>query len=97
MWKRTLAIFLILALCVSVMWLANPLAPVTKVAADTYRSGFSVVPEKQDASGVLPDSGFILSSQSGLSIDYIKENVSIRGGVMFGIIPAMKVDSFKAG
>ena len=88
MWKRTLAIFLILALCVSVMWLANPLAPVTKVAADTYRSGFSVVPEKQDASGVLPDSGFILSSQSGLSIDYIKENVSIRGGVMFGIIPA---------
>ena len=40
--KRTLAIFLILALCVSVMWLANPLAPVTKVAADTYRSGFQL-------------------------------------------------------
>ena len=47
MWKRTLAIFLILALCVSVMWLANPLAPVTKVAADTYRSGFPVVPRNR--------------------------------------------------
>lgn len=88
MWKRIMAIFLILVLCVSVMWFANPLAPVTKVSADTYRSGFSIIPEKEDASGVLLDSGFILSSQSELTIDYIKENVSMRGGEMFTITPA---------
>ena len=46
MWKRIMAIFLVLILCVSVMWVANPIAPVTKVSADTYRSGFSIVPEK---------------------------------------------------
>lgn len=88
MWKRILAIILILVLCVSVMWFANPLVPVTKVSADTYRSGFSIIPEKEDASGVLLDSGFILSSQSELTIDYVKENVSMRGGEMFTITPA---------
>ncbi len=87
MWKRIMAIFLILVLCVSVMWFANPIAPVTKVSADTYRSGFLIVPEKEDASGVLLDSGFLLSSQSPLTIDYIKENVSMRGGKMFTITP----------
>ena len=88
MWKRITAIILIFVLCVSVMWFANPLSPITKVSADTYKSGFSIVPEKEDASGVLPDSGFIISSQSELSIDYIQENVSIRSGEMFTIEPA---------
>ena len=88
MWKRIMAIFLVLILCVSVMWVANPITPVTKVSADTYRSGFSIVPEKEDASGVLLDSGFILSSQSPLTIDYIKENVSMREGNLFSITPA---------
>jgi len=88
MWKRILAVFLMLVLCVSVMWFDNPFAPITKVSADTYKNGFLIVPEKEDASGVLPDSGFILSSQSELSIDYIKENVSFRSGEMFTIEPA---------
>ena len=87
MWKRIMAVILILVLCVSVMWFANPIAPVTKVSADTYRSGFSIIPEKEDASGVLLDSGFILTSQSPLTIDYVKENVSMRGGEMFTITP----------
>ncbi|NLX64529.1 MAG: alpha-2-macroglobulin [Clostridiaceae bacterium] len=88
MWKRITAIILIFVLCVSVMWFANPLAPITKVSADTYKSGFLIVPEKEDASGVLLDSGFIISSQSELTIDYIQENVSIRSGEMFTVEPA---------
>lgn len=88
MWKKTIAIILILVVSVSIMWFVNPFAPANKVSADTYRSGFSVVPEKEDASGVLLDSGFILSSKSDLTLDYIKENVSIRSGEMFTITPA---------
>jgi len=70
------------------MWFADPLVPITKVSAETYKSGFLIVPEKEDASGVLLDSGFIISSQSELSIDYIQENVSIRSGEMFTITPS---------
>jgi len=88
MWKRITAIILIFVLCVSVMWFVNPLSPIIKVSADTYKNGFIIVPEKEDAAGVLPDSGFIISSQSKLSIDYIKENVSIRSGEIFTIEPA---------
>ena len=47
MWKRIIVITLILALCVSVMWFSNPLAPATKVSANTYRSGFSVIADKE--------------------------------------------------
>ncbi|MGI6085743.1 MAG: Ig-like domain-containing protein [Acetivibrionales bacterium] len=88
MWKRIMAITLILVLCVSVMWFSNPLAPATKASADTYRSGFSVVADKEDDNGISLDSSFILSSQSDITVDYVKENVSIRGGILFTITPA---------
>lgn len=87
MWKRIIVITLILALCVSVMWFSNPLAPATKVSANTYRSGFSVIADKEDDNGVALDSSFILSSQSEITIDYVKENVSMRGGELFTITP----------
>lgn len=85
MWKRIMAIILIFVLCVSVMWFANPLTPVTKASANTYRSGFSIVPEKEDDAGIALDTGFILSSQSEITLDFVKENVSMRGGEMFTI------------
>jgi uncharacterized protein YfaS (alpha-2-macroglobulin family) len=85
MWKRIMAIILIFVLCVSVMWFANPLTPVTKASANTYRSGFSIVPEKEDDAGIALDTGFILSSQSEITLDFVKENVSMRGGEIFTI------------
>lgn len=87
MWKRIMAIFLILVLCVSVMWFANPLAPAIKASADTYRSGFSIVPDKEDDTGVSLDTSFVLSSQSGITLDFVQKNVSIRGGELFTITP----------
>lgn len=87
MWKRYIAITLILALCISFLWFADPI-PVTKAMADTYRSGFSIVPEKEDEAGIALDTGFILSSQSRIDLDFIKENVSFRGGEIFTITPA---------
>lgn len=86
MWKRYVALTLILVLCVSFLWFADPI-PVTKAMADTYRSGFSVVPEKEDDTGIALDTGFILSSQSKIDLDFVKENVSFRGGEMFTITP----------
>jgi len=88
MWKRTISIILILVLCVSVMWFANPLAPVTKASANTFRSGFSIIPEKEDASGIALDTGFILSSQSEIDLDFVKESVSFRSGELFTITPS---------
>lgn len=86
MLKRYLAIFMILVICVSFLWVADPL-PVTKAMADTYRSGFSIVPEKEDDSGIALDTGFILNSQTKIDLDFVKENVSMRGGEMFTITP----------
>lgn len=81
--KRTLAITLILALCVSVVWYASPLTPT--VASAKNRSGFTITPEKEDETGVALDSGFILTSLKDLTLDYVKNNVSMREGVLLNI------------
>jgi len=79
MWKKVLAVALILAIGVSIIWLVNPLSPALKVSADTYKGGFHVSASKTDASGVAPDSQFILMSNRDITLDFLKENVSIRG------------------
>ncbi len=80
MLKKVIACILILVLGVSVMWFANPLSPDIKASADTYKSGFSIVPEKEDDTGVSLDSGFILSSEAEVTLDYLKANVTLRDG-----------------
>lgn len=79
MWKKVLAVALILAIGASIIWLVNPLSPALKVSADTYKGGFHVSASKTDASGVAPDSQFILMSNRDVTLDFLKENVSIRG------------------
>ncbi len=88
MWKRIMAIFLVLVLCVSVMWFANPLVPTITASADTYKSGFSIVPDKEDDTGIPLDASFILSSQSEITKDFVQKNVSMRGGELFTVTPA---------
>lgn len=88
MWKKALAVILVLVLCVSVMWVSNPLVPAYKASADTFRSGFSIVPEKEDDTGVSLDSGFILGSQTEIDLDYVKANVTMREGETLIITPA---------
>lgn len=83
MWKRTLALALILAIFVSVAWYAGPFTPT--VASAKSRNGFSITPEKEDETGVAPDSGFILTSDTNLTLDYVKQNVSMRDGVLLNI------------
>lgn len=77
--KKLLAVVLILALSVSVMWAANPLGSAVKANADTYKGGFSITASKQDHSGIALDSVFYLTSQAPVTLDYLKENLSIRG------------------
>ena len=71
--KRTISIILILVLCVSVMVVRKPAGTGNKASANTFRSGFSIIPEKEDASGIALDTGFILSSQSEIDLDFVKE------------------------
>lgn len=78
MWKKILAVLLILTVGISVLWYANPLSPAIQVSADTYKSGFSVIAEKEDASGVLLDSRFVVTSETWVSASWIAENVTIR-------------------
>lgn len=86
MWKKALACILIFVICVSVIWYANPIST-TIASAKQYRSGFLVTAEKEDKTGVALDSGFVLSSETPLSLDYVKENVSIRDGGLLTITP----------
>ena len=75
---KLLAIFLILALSVSALWIGNPLGTV-EASADTFRGGFSVTPSKQDDSGIALDTAFYLTSQLPVTLDYLKDNLTIRG------------------
>lgn len=86
MWKKAIACILVFVLCVSVIWYANPIAP-TIASAKQYRSGFLVTAEKEDETGVALDSGFVLSSEVPLSLDYVKENVTLRDGGLLTITP----------
>ena len=88
MWKKFLAIVLVLVVGSSVLFVGNPFSPAIKASASTYRSGFSIVPEKEDETGVASDSGFILSSQTDVTLDYVKSSVSMRDGEALTITPA---------
>lgn len=77
--KRILVIILILALGASVLWFINPISPAVKASADTYKAGFSITPTKYDDSGIALDTQFNLTSRNPVTLDYLKENLSIRG------------------
>ncbi|MFZ5989560.1 MAG: Ig-like domain-containing protein [Bacillota bacterium] len=47
------------------------------VSAEEYRGGFHLAPLDFDATGVKPDSEFILKSQKEISLDELKESLSI--------------------
>lgn len=85
MFKKITALILTFALCVSMMWITNPLSPIIRASADTYRSGFSVVPEKENETGVSLDSGFFISSESKVTLEYVKKNITMRDGEAFTI------------
>lgn len=73
--KKILSLILVLVLSVTVL---NPLSPAITVSADTYKSGFSITPEKEDETGVSPNSGFILTSEQDMTLEAIQSSVSFR-------------------
>jgi hypothetical protein len=85
MWKKVMAVILVLVVGTAVMFVDNPFSPTFKASASSYRSGFSIVPEKENETGVALDSGFIMSSQNELTLDFVKTNVSLRSGELFEI------------
>ena len=85
MFKKLIAILLVLVVFVSFLWFVNPFESTTKASAITFKSGFSIIPEKEDASGVLLDSGFILNTESEYTLDSLKGIISFRSGEMFTI------------
>ena len=76
--NKLLAVVLILAISVSILWVASPLG-IVEASADTYKSGFLITASKYDASGIALDTEFYLTSQAPVTLDYLKENLSIRG------------------
>lgn len=83
--KKLIAVILMLVMFVSVLWFVNPFESATMASANTFKSGISIVPEKEDAAGVLLDSGFILNTESDFALDYLKANVAFRSGELFTI------------
>ncbi|NLM74972.1 MAG: alpha-2-macroglobulin [Clostridiaceae bacterium] len=77
MWKKALSYILILSFFVSVIWFANPVTPAAAYS-ENFKDGFLVTPEKEDETGVALDSGFILTSEMDLTLDYVREIVSVR-------------------
>ena len=77
--KKILAVVLILALGASILWFVNPLGVSVKANADSYKGGFAVTASKYDDSGIALDTLFYLTSQNPVTLDYLKENLSIRG------------------
>jgi len=75
---RLAAVVLILALSVSLLWVSSPFGSV-EARADVYKGGFSVTASKYDDSGIALDTEFYLKSQNPVTLDYLKENLSIRG------------------
>ena len=82
MCKRILAMLLIMVMCTTMLFVDSPFNPTVKALASSYKNGFSVVPEKEkeDETGVALDSGFILTAQESITLDYVKANVSLRNG-----------------
>lgn len=76
--KKLVAVVLILALSVSVLWVSNPWGRV-EASADIYKGGFLVTASKYDDSGIALDAEFYLTSQNPVTLDYLKENLCIRG------------------
>lgn len=79
MWKKIIAVAVILALCVSILWVVNPFGPDIKASADVYRGGFSITAQKSSPAGIDPATAFTLTSQKPITLDYVKKNLSIRG------------------
>ena len=76
--NKLAAVILILAISVSVLWVSNPWGSV-EARADIYKGGFSITASKYDDSGIALDTEFYLTSQNPVSLDYLKENLCIRG------------------
>lgn len=76
--KRFLAIVLIFALGFSFLWISSPFGS-TKASAGTYKGGFMVTASKADDSGIALDTDFYVTSRTPVTLDYLKENLSIRG------------------
>lgn len=75
--EKALSYILILSFFVSVIWFANPVTPAA-ACSENFKDGFLVTPEKEDETGVALDSGFILTSEMDLTLDYVREIVSVR-------------------
>lgn len=75
--RRDLSIILVISMLVSVLWVTGPLGTV-EASAQTYKGGFSVTPTKYDDSGIALDTGFLLSARIPVTLDYLKQNLSIR-------------------
>lgn len=76
--NKVLAVILCLTLIVPVFWISSPFGSV-EASADIYKGGYSVTASKSDDSGIALDSVFYLTSQTPVTLDYLKENLSIRG------------------
>lgn len=76
--NKLLSVLLILAISASALWIGSPWGTV-KASADTFKGGFSVTPSTYDDSGIALDTDFFLTSQVPVTLDYLKENLSIRG------------------
>lgn len=86
--KKIMALILILVLSVTLL---SPLSPTLTVSADSYRSGISIVPEKENEAGVDPESGFILTSEQDITLEEVKSRVSFRDeAVSFTVTPLAK-------
>lgn len=74
--KRIIAIVLAVAIIAAVFWVVNPFTP---VYAEEYRSGFLLTPQNFDATGIYTDTGFILKSEEGYTLEQMKEMLRILG------------------
>lgn len=81
--KRYLKRALIAAACVFALLLGTFLMPdslmTQKVIADEYRGGFNLIPLSVDATGVKPDSEFILKSKKEVTVEELISILSIDG------------------
>ena len=76
--KRIIALFLAFTFITAMFWVANP---VTRVYAEEYRKGFSLVPENYDASGIKTGTGFILKTQDNYTLDEINQMLKLLGDI----------------
>ncbi len=91
MWKKTVALILILVLSVTVL---NPFSPAITASADSYRSGFSIVPEKENETGVSPESGFILTSEGDMTLEEIQSSVAFRDDTVSYTVTTLSSNKF---